>query len=169
MSSNKKKGNFPRSAAKASAKRPRKEVVVVQCPTAFPTLVSGVASKPRQERRRPKRDKGLDWNDTAREIHKFGATAFEGKQKRTYQDEEYERLTGRKKQHHSIPLPIVRGLRKAAAKREERRLEEARAAGLVIPTKAKKNKERDRVSDIHGPAPSVGFMKHGMLKVKTKR
>jgi hypothetical protein len=117
-----------------------------------------------------KREKFLDWDDTAREIHSLGATAFEGKQKRDYKDEEYERLTGREKKHHSVPLPIVRAIAKKAAQREKRRLDEAREAGLVLHTAAgkKKKKQFDRTSDIHGPAPSIGFLKNGVFKVKDK-
>lgn len=120
--------------------------------------------------RRPKKEKFLDWDDTAREIHKLGATAFEGKQKRDYKAEEYERLTGRKLKHHHVPLPIVRAIAKKAEQREKQRLDEAREAGLVIPTAAaKKKKGKDRTSDIYGPAPSIGFLKQGVFKLKDKK
>jgi hypothetical protein len=185
--SGKKKGNnnrnkaAPASGGKSSGKRQRREVKVVQCPSDFPTLSNAAfpskkhdapdpESKRLYELRQKRRREGkyLDWNDTSREIHKFGATAFEGKQKRDFQDEEYERLTGRKKKHQHVPLPIVRGIKKKRAEREQRRLDEAKAAGLVIPTAEKKKKKRDRTSEIHGPAPSIGFLSRGMLKLKQK-
>lgn len=162
----------PAAASQPSSKR-RREVVVVTCPSDFPTLTSGMPSRKRDNNPRPAalgREKFLDWDETAREIHKLGATAFEGKQKRDYKDEEYERLTGRKKKHHQVPLPIVRAIAKKAAEREKKRLDEAREAGLVIPSAAgKKKKGRDRSSDIYGPAPSIGFLKNGVLKVKDKK
>ncbi|KAI2504640.1 protein of unknown function (DUF4602) [Fragilaria crotonensis] len=145
-------------------------------PVRLSTLSSGMPSRKRDDRLPPPaagrktREKLLDWDDTAREIHKLGATAFEGKQKRDYKDEEYERLTGRKMKHHQVPLPIVRAIAKKAAEREKKRLDEAREAGLVIPSAAaKKKKGRDRSSDIYGPAPSIGFLKNGVLKVKDKK
>ena len=161
----------PAAASHPVPSKRRREVVVVQCPSDFPTLSSGMPSRKRDTNPRPaRREKFLDWDDTAREIHKFGATAFEGKQKRDYKDEEYERLTGRKKKHHQVPLPIVRAIAKKAAEREKKRLDEAREAGLVIPSAAgKKKKGRDRSSDVYGPAPSIGFLKNGVLKVKDKK
>ena len=76
----------------------------------------------------------------------------------------------RKMKHHQVPLPIVRAIAKKAEQREKRRLDEAREAGLVIPTAAaKKKKGKDRTSDVYGPAPSIGFMKHGVFKLKDKK
>ena len=117
--------------------------------------------------------KNLDWHDTAHEIRSLGATAFVGQQKRNYQDEQYEKLTGRKQKKQHVPFPIQMGIRKKAAQRLERQLAEAKASGLVLPksmtskTNAKKKRdERSRTSRIHGPAPSVGFMSKGVLRVK---
>jgi len=116
----------------------------------------------------------LDWNDTAHEIRSLGATGFVGEEKRNFDDEQYEQLTGRKKKKQHVPLPIARGIKKKAAERLERKLQEAKESGMVLPKSvAKKNKKKqqknsfgDSTSRIHGPAPSVGFMKKGVLKVK---
>ena len=116
----------------------------------------------------------MDWHDTAKEIRNYGATAFVGKQKRDYEDEQYYQLTGRHKKKHQVPLPIVRGIKKAAAKRDARAREEAKAAGIVLPTSQTKNKRQeentyDSTYRTYGPAPSVGFMKNGILRVDNKK
>lgn len=113
----------------------------------------------------------LDWHETVKDVQAYGATAFVGKDKRDYEDEEYFRLTGRHKKKQKVPLPIVRGIRKAAAKREAKAREEARKSGVVIP-KAKnetKSKKFDSTSRIHGPAPSIGFMKQGVYRVSKNK
>jgi hypothetical protein len=109
----------------------------------------------------------LDWHETAKEIRAFGATAFVGQQRRDYQDEQYFRLTGRHKKKQKVPLPIVRGVKKAAAKREAKEREEARQAGIIIPKSStgKDSKKSDSTYRVHGPAPSIGFMKNGVYKV----
>lgn len=115
----------------------------------------------------------LDWHETAREVRSYGATAFTGKLKREYQDEQYQQLTGRDKKKQKVPLPIVRGIRKASIKRERQIREEAREAGIVLPT-AKKEKERDgrksvRHYESYGPAPNIGFMKNGIFRVSKNK
>ena len=165
-----------RQESLSKQKRQHGEVIVVQCPSDFPTLVSAIPSQ-RQNTQNPprprKREKLLDWDETAREIHRLGATAFEGKQKRNYKEEEYERLTGRKMKHHQVPLPIVRAIAKKAAEREKKRLDDAREAGIVIPTTSKKKKNQkvgtDRSAEVYGPAPSIGFLKNGVFKIKDKK
>jgi hypothetical protein len=114
----------------------------------------------------------LDWDETAKEVRNFGATAFEGEQKRNFKDEQYVFLTGRAPKKQRVPLPIVRGIRKAAAKRERKRVEEARQAGIVLakpsPSKSAKSKATDRTSELFGPAPSIGALHKGILKLKGK-
>lgn len=117
----------------------------------------------------------LDWHDTAKEIRAYGATAFVGQQKRDYEDEQHLRLTGRHKKRPKVPLPIVRGIRKAAARREVIAREEARKAGVVLPKDAfsakaeAKKASRDAVYRSHGPAPNIGFMKGGVFRVSDKK
>ncbi len=98
----------------------------------------------------------------------MGANGFVGKKKREFEDEAYKRLTGRERKHHKVPLPIVRGIQKKAAQRRARELEEARQAGIVLPNeeKSKKRSPGKDVTRVHGPAPSVGFMNKGILRVK---
>lgn len=158
-----------------------KQVQVITCPSAFP-----ISTKTASERKRPRdssqkevgsdQSKGrfnkkkkdtslLDWHDTVKEIRAFGATAFEGKQKRDYQDEQYFKLTGRHKKKPQTPLPIVRGIKKAAEKREAKAREEARQAGIILPKAKRETKKADTKFQNYGPAPSIGFVKQGVFRV----
>ncbi|KAL7540033.1 hypothetical protein ACHAXR_009805 [Thalassiosira sp. AJA248-18] len=219
-------------------KRKREAAVkVVVCPSAFPdfTTVGGSTSR-RQEQQRTRnpapagssnnnsflfgnksnnRNKddndgplALDVQETIREIHKFGAEGFTGKQKKSHQAAEYERLTGRVAKRQKIPTKIIRGMRAKAMKREERHKQELKESGVVHAAAAassssssgttKKKKRDKKPEDDHkaiagprgvfgsnrsrntgdrrdmkrgsfGPAPDVGFMRKGMLKVKQPR
>ena len=163
----------------AKPKKAKREIQVVSCPSAFP--ISDKKSKPNRKRARddPTNKKSkrkhqestanlLDWHETTKEIRAYGATAFVGKQKRDFQDEQYFQLTGRHQKKQKVPLPIVRGIRKAAAKRNAKLREEAQKAGVVLPKssqKEEKKKQQDSTYRSHGPAPSIGFMKHGVFRV----
>jgi hypothetical protein len=156
-----------------AAKRQQRVVQVIACPSEFPGASTDRQPRvPWAPRERKKKEHALSWHDTAHEIHALGAQGFQGKQKKRHEAEEYERLTGMKKKQQKVPLPIVRGIQKKAAQRQTRLLEEARAAGLVLPTtmtRKRKKKERDRTSDIHGPAPSIGFVNKGVFKYKDRK
>ena len=178
-----KKKNNPKQDEKP--KKAKREVQVVKCPGAFP-ISTKIRKRPRDDddgrqskEARGKKEKLFDLHDTAKEIRAYGATAFIGKQKRDYEDEKYYKLTGRDRKKNSCPLPLVRGLRRAAAKRDTKAKEEARKAGIVIP-KEREDSSRKSMSDADyrkfGPAPNIGFMKSGVFKVsnggdfnKTKR
>lgn len=164
-----------------------REVQVVKCPSAFP-----ISSKQAEGKKRPresvnsaglgptlakksnnkksKKDPSLlDWHDTVKEIRAYGASAFQGKQKRDFQDEEYFKLTGRHKKKPHTPLPIVRGIKKAAAKREAKARQEAREAGIILPKAKTETKKSDSTNQNYGPAPSIGFMKQGIYRVKNQK
>lgn len=158
--------------------KPKREIEVVKAPGAFPISNSARARKRSREknvqRNESQSNSGrssrlLDWDETAKEIRAYGATAFVGKQKRNYQDEEYFRLTGRHKKKPQTPLPILRGIKKAAAKREAKEREEARQAGIILPKAQKDNEKADSTYRSYGPAPSIGFMKGGVFRVQKKR
>lgn len=172
-------------------KRQRPEVQVVNCPAAFPlsqsSLLTGtpgtkriIPSPPNDDSARmvvPARPvNDIDIREATKEIRSLAATGFERKTRRAYEDEQYQLLTGRKKKKHMVPLPIVRGIRKKAQQREARAIQEAREAGLVLPPTQKNHKEkatskRDKETSmrrVHGPAPSVGFMSKGVLRLKEK-
>jgi hypothetical protein len=170
-------------------KRRRREpadVQVVACPSAFPVSskrprggggVGGTGDPARKSPRRPEPPPAelLDWHETAKEVRNLGATAFEGEQKRNFKDEQYLLLTGRAPKKQRVPLPIVRGIRRAAAEREKKRAEEARRAGIVLakprpsaPAKSRGGGGADRASRLFGPAPSIGAMHDGILKLKRK-
>lgn len=140
----------------------------------------------------------LDWNETVREVHKFGASGWkqdtslfdpktqlatgkssitDRKKYRLHKEEEYKRLTGREMKHHSVPLPIVRGIKKKAKQREQRQLQEAKEAGIILPfatsTSRAKQDEKKRMNfttnRVYGPAPSIGFVKQGVFRVSRKK
>ena len=158
------------------AKKPKKkkrEVLVVSCPSDFPISSRSKRASPADDtpsiETNPKaKQKLLDWKDTAQEIRSLGATAFVGQQRRNFEDEQYEKLTGRKRKKHQVPLPIVRGIKKKAEQRLARQIQEAKESGTVLPKSLtqKKAKAHDKTARIHGPAPTVGFMSKGVLKVK---
>jgi len=153
-------------------KRPRRQIQVVSCQSAFP--ISSKPKAPRKEQPIAKKldTKLLDFYDTVKEVRSLGSTGFTGKQKGKHHDEQYKLLTGREKKKHQIPLPILRGMKKKAAQREARQLQEAKDAGIVLPTTAttsKKKKKLDATSRVHGPSPSIGFMSKGVFRVSEKR
>jgi len=167
------------AASKFKKLKRRREVEVVACPSAFPISEKSRGRKrsPYQERKQ-KNSIGssknsnplLDWHETTKEIRAYGATAFEGQQKRDYEDEKYFRLTGRHKKKPKVPLPILRGIKKAAAKREKKAREEAREAGIVVAKPQKEVKKSSSTYRTYGPAPNIGFMKNGVFRVqKDKR
>ena len=166
----------PKKAVKRQ--KPKREIEVVKAPGAFPISNSGKGRKRSREQNAERNEshtnsgrasKLLDWDETAKEIRAYGATAFVGKQKRNYQDEEYFKLTGRHKKKPQTPLPILRGIKKAAAKREAKEREEARQAGIILPKTKKENEKADSTYRSYGPAPSIGFMKGGVFRVQKKR
>lgn len=136
----------------------------------------------------------LDVQETIREVHKFGATGFTGNQQKQHTASEYERITGRQQKRQKIPTKILVGMRKKAIKREERMQAEIKESGVVSHHAAgkkkavkdelkpgeirgvfgakksrKKGDRREMRSNNFGPAPTVGFMKKGMLRVKEPR
>lgn len=174
-----------------------REVIVVSCAPAFPISTKRKSNENNKQvertnniidkqkgdngnrskyKDRKNKKSGLDWSQTAREIHALGASGFVGKQKRIHEDDQYTILTGRKIKKQQFPLPMVRQIRKKAEKREIKKLQEAKDAGIVLPQKittSKSNnnnnkKENDKNFRVHGPSPSVGFMKNGIFRVKDK-
>lgn len=162
-------------ATRVTSKRKR-EVEVVSCGAAFPVSnrpnVAPVASKklPPATTKPANQSSNityLDWNKTAEEVRNLGATAFVKKKKSEYADEQYERLTGRKRKKPHVPLPIVRGIRKKAAERAARASRVARESGLVLPKPARTPRRKtDSTSRVYGPAPSIGFVSKGIFRVK---
>lgn len=201
-----------------SGKKRKREVQVVVCPSAFPDFatVGGSTSRRLQKERGippAARDYStitptnsgveLDVQQTIREIHKFGATGFQGSQKKTHDKAEYEWLTGRTQKRQKVPTKILVGMRQKALKREERQKKELKESGVVshhqvnnksssakarnkkrredepkagpgvvqgvFGSNSRKNKKGNRRSmdaGSFGPAPDVGFMKKGVLRVK---
>uniref|UniRef100_A0A7S4N1Q6 Uncharacterized protein n=1 Tax=Odontella aurita TaxID=265563 RepID=A0A7S4N1Q6_9STRA len=194
--------NIDRSSA--GKRRARKAVEVVSCPSAFPDFgVFGGGGGGKRRRRSaegsvPDRGVGrsaaasavggqrtsdLDFDETVREIHALGSTAFTGKQAKQHARDQYREMTGRDKKDHKVPLKIVRGIKKKAAEREARAAREVRESGVVthageMGAPKKKGSQRTgggdsekgrKVSRVHGPAPDVGYMKGGVLKVRKEQ
>ena len=159
-------------------KKNRKPVVVVSPPSAFPDFSSFGSSKLKKSDSSSKKksmDKRieLDFDAAKEEIHKLGSTQFTGKQKKEFEAEQYKMLTGRDKKKQKVPVKIVRGIKKAAAKREARMMKEMKDAGVVTAIKKgtkKKNysEQNRRDTRLHGPAPNAGFMSKGMLRVRKR-
>jgi hypothetical protein len=207
------------NTTKNSGKKRKREVQVVVCPSAFPDFatVGGSTSRRIQKERgggTSQKDRNstkdgssttttgleLDVQQTIREVHKFGATGFQGSQKKSHEKAEYEWLTGRVQKRQKIPTKILVGMRQKAMKREERHKKELQESGVVShksgnkssANKAKKKRRDDEpqpgpgvVQGVFGsnsrkkkgnrrsmnpgsfgPAPDVGFMRKGMLRVK---
>lgn len=164
-----------KSAAKGTklAAKKKRQVQVVTCPSDFPTSSDRRDNNVRSRYHRNDRkqhhqdDELLDWNDTSRQIRTFASSAFAGKTKRQYKEEEYERLTGRKLKQQHVPQHITRGIKKKARQRHEKQVQEARLNGIVLPTTLKKGDEKSRSNNKNdGPAPSIGYMKQGVYSVK---
>jgi len=178
-------------AKKAKKNRPEVQVVVASSgfpissrpsaqrkpPPARPTTES--LPRPQQDGRSEKKNKSnpliLDLNEAKKEVRSYGATAFVGKQKKSFQDEQYKLLTGRDRKQPKMPPNIARLVRKKALAREEKMIAEAKQAGFVLPKSAlesqqeqKRKKSSQRQGEWNGPAPSVGFTKDGVLKLTKK-
>ena len=168
-------------AKKCVPAKTRQPVQVVQCPSDFPPSNHRDGGKRSSSRGQQndgmsdsKHDKSdlLDWNETTRQVRSLASTAFMGKTKRHYQQEEYERLTGRKMKEQKVPIDIVRGIRKKARERQEKLVEEARLNGIVLATTTRglmrddKRKNNNRSSHASGPAPSIGYVKSGVYRFK---
>ena len=185
--------NTSKSTNKTMKKKQR-EVQVVSCPSAFPISKNKKRSRDSSNRRGDRegnRDQSssgykepqhqgkhksnglLDWDETVKEVRGYGAKAFSGKQKRDYDDEQYFTLTGRHKKKQKVPLPIVRGINKAAKKRLAKEKQEARDAGIVLPksvtAKEQKQSKADSTIRSYGPAPNIGFMKGGVYRVSSNK
>lgn len=203
------------TAANEVRQKRKRTVEVIVCPTAFPdfSTVGGSTTRRREQQRNSltRINNGghnkdilpptLDIQETIREVHKFGAEGFTGVQKKSHQNAELERLTGRTTKRQKIPTKILVGMRKKALKREEREKKELKESGVVGHHSSssqgtkKKTNDRRRGKDSQGgtrrlngvfgsnharntgdrrrmdprsfgPAPDVGFMRKGMLKVK---
>ncbi|GAX22344.1 hypothetical protein FisN_3Hu450 [Fistulifera solaris] len=158
---------------KKTSSSQRRPVVVINSGQAFPLSAKPSISVRTHEKQSAPTSKSnktpeFDFSQASQEIRHFGSKQFAGKSKKEYEDEQYFKLTGRKRKKHQVPLPIVRGIKKKAAEREARAREEAKQAGIVLPQPKKAKKEYDNTTRVHGPAPSVGFMKKGILRVKDK-
>ena len=179
-------------------------VEVITCPPAFPDFRDiGGGNASGGPRKRPRRDyeaaddsrrgrglgamgkvRELDFDETAREIHKLGSTGFTGKKAKRHKQAEYKSLTGRDMKKEKVPVKIARGIRKARDRRERREEKEAKESGVVSGAafsggggtgsgKSGKirrgngySEEKRRASRIHGPAPDVGHLKGGILRVR---
>jgi Domain of unknown function (DUF4602) len=162
----------------ASTRAQRQPVVVVAAPSGFPISNKRTPSTIREPRKQSTNNdnnnrqndiKLLDWKETTREVHKLGTTGLASDKQRSFKDEEYFRLTGRYPKKQKMALPMVRSLRKKRAAQEAKERAQAREMGVILPkeTKATTSSSKQKKNEaLFGPAPSIGRVKGGMLKVK---
>jgi Domain of unknown function (DUF4602) len=182
--------------APTTTKKQRPTVQIVQCQSAFP-VSKNKYKKAMLEPQRPQEDQqqqrtkdgpknarrqppteDLDFAAARREIRNLGASAFVKQQKKSFEDEQYERLTGRKRKGLKVPLPILRGRYKKQVAREAAAAQHAKESGIVLESSSSTNKRQRRQqksnsnsneSRVYGPAPSVGFVAKGILRVNPRR
>jgi Domain of unknown function (DUF4602) len=184
-----------------TTKKPRPAVQIVQCQSAFPVSKNKYKKAMLQPPPRPQEDQQqqqqrtkdgkstargkpppeeLDFAMVSREIRHLGATAFVKQQKKSFEDEQYERLTGRKRKGLKVPIPILRGRYKKQVAREAAAAQHAKESGIVLesssslsPNKRQRQQQKsnsnNKESRVYGPAPSVGFVAKGILRVNPKR
>ncbi|KAL7573048.1 hypothetical protein ACA910_018740 [Epithemia clementina (nom. ined.)] len=136
-------------------------------------------NKPQQQQQRPI----MDLNQAKKEVRQYGATAFEGAQKRSFEEEQYQLLTGgRARKKPFVPPNIARNSRKKAEQRHLKALREAQASGVVLPTtttrtatkqhnsQKRRQEEYQRDRSSYGPAPSsaAGVVRNGILHFSKK-
>ena len=190
--SEKKGTKIPEKGSESSKPSGRPEVPVVVAQSGFPISSSRrrrrddvqnhrISEERQQQQQAPKRKAWvLDLHQAKRDVRNFGATGLEGDQKRSFEEEQYKMLTGRAKKKPFCPPNIARNSRKKAEQRQQKELQQAKEAGLVLPsvqhisTHQERNKKR-RQQDYHrdrmsyGPAPSTGgVFKNGVLKLTKK-
>ena len=149
-------------------------------PSSFPDFSSfGTSKRQRQESsvQQQQQRNILDFDQTLGEIHALGSTQFTGKQKKQIQAEQYKTLTGREPKQQRVPPKIMRGIKKKAAQRETKAMEEAQQSGVVTHSynngmkreKKRYSESNRRNTRVHGPSPTAGFMSKGILNVKNRR
>jgi Domain of unknown function (DUF4602) len=178
-----------------TTKKQRPAVQIVQCQSAFP-VSKNKDKKAMLQPKRPQEDQpqqrtkdgkknargpeDLDFAMVSREIRHLGATAFVKQQKKSFEDEQYERLTGRKRKGLKVPIPILRGRYKKQVAREAAAAQHAKESGIVLESSSssstnkkqrrqQKSNSNSKESRVYGPAPSVGFVAKGILRVNPKR
>jgi Domain of unknown function (DUF4602) len=182
-----------------TTKKTRPAVQIVQCQSAFPVSKNSKYKKAMLQPQRPQEDQqqqrtkdgkstargkpppseDLDFAMVSREIRHLGATAFVKQQKKSFEDEQYERLTGRKRKGLKVPIPILRGRYKKQVARDAAAAQHAKESGIVLESSSSSTNKRQRrqqksnsnsnESRVYGPAPSVGFVAKGILRVNPKR
>jgi len=171
--------------------RKRKPVEVVVCPSAFPNFESFTSSiNPRKKYNKngvpdkssfvnPKFKSSsvdIDFDEAVKEVHSLGYGQLTGKLKRQYEADQSKDFTGLKSKKQTQSVKVARLIKKAAVKREARREIEVKESGVIIASKRKGESNKKSHSEknrwetrVHGPSPSIGFMKKGVFRVKQTR
>ena len=159
------------------------DVVVVECPSAFPpgwrerSSAGGNGSKfdkSRSNKPKGKHGRELDFQQISKEVRELGSTTFTGYDKKVFHERKYEEVTGLKKKREKIPIKILRGKKAKYAAKINKIEAEAKEAGIILATKKKEKRnfslEKRKAERSAGPAPSIGFMMKGTYRVRdTKR
>lgn len=153
-------------------KRPKREVLVVECPTDVfedtkpsSTSATAVVANSRHGKKNAtgpassvsdtrtgetknstsrQDDAVLDWHTAAKEVRALGTTGLGRRDQRKYQEKEYERLTGRQQKGQKMPLPLVRKLRASRQQKEDYRIAAAKEAGVVLAKTSNTNDDNKR-------------------------
>lgn len=110
------------------------------------------------------------YHDTMDEIHAFASEHVDSKSKKVYQQEKIQKLGGKAKKQHSIPLKIQTGLRK---KRKEKDIQFAKMEKQTkvvqgkyqIPVNKRQKYIKQKAKKDFGIQATVGKFKQGVLKV----
>jgi len=121
----------------------------------------------------------MGFRELSTEIHDLGATTFVGAQKKFHREEQYQKISGMRMKQQKYPVKMLEAIIKKRRIREKKVAAEIKESGVVTGSKLdKRNKRNSRdskggVSEVNekmsrsfGPAPSSGFMKRGILRLK---
>ena len=158
----------------------RADVVVVECPSAFPpgwerstgssSKRQGSLDQAESNKRNLKSAKDLDFQQISKEVRELGSTTFTGYDKKLFHEKKYKEITGVTKKREKTPIKILRGKKAKYATKISSIEAEAKEAGIVLATKKKEKRkfslEKRKAERSSGPAPSIGFMMKGTYRVK---
>lgn len=115
--------------------------------------------------------------DMAKEVQRFGVSGFDYKQRKRFEQEEVEKLGGRKRKDNKMPYPLYMKVQRIRKEREVMRKQLDLATGNVD-TKANKRSKKQKKSDNHystghwvdrstSSNPSPGKQRKGIYFVKS--
>mmetsp|Transcript_13971 Transcript_13971/g.30675 ORF Transcript_13971/g.30675 Transcript_13971/m.30675 type:complete len:137 (-) Transcript_13971:25-435(-) len=130
----------------------------------------------RQILSKKRRIEDMGFRELSTEIHNLGATTFTGVQKWMHKEEQYEKIAGMKMKKKKFSPKLYEAIMKKSKLKENKKAAELKESGVVTGAtygrrKGKGEREggfsktNQKMSRNHGPAPSNGFMKGGVLRL----